>query len=67
MKIFLFTFGTDPIINARENIIVGQGATPNNRFSDKDDRSYIQSYLLIFSFVIFNFGGLWKLKLSEVF
>jgi len=31
MKIFLSTFGTDPINNARENIIVGQGATPNNR------------------------------------
>jgi len=30
MKIFLSTFGIDPINNARENIIVGQGATPNN-------------------------------------
>lgn len=31
MKIFLSTFGTAPINNARENIFVGQGATPNNR------------------------------------
>ena len=30
-KIILPTFGTAPISNARENIIVGQGTTPNNR------------------------------------
>jgi len=31
IKISLPTFGTAPINNARENIIVRQGATPNNR------------------------------------
>jgi len=31
IKFILSTFGTAPISNARENIIVGQGATPNNR------------------------------------
>jgi len=31
IKIILPTFGTAPINNARENITVGQGATPNNR------------------------------------